>query len=74
MNRERIYDILSAPQDEAEQRDELSRFLREQLARHDTDPDREREVAYDIAGLLSTQFVAALPDDDPYKELILLAG
>lgn len=74
MKRERIYHILNTSQDGAQQRHELSHFLREQLAQRVADPNREREVAYDMAGLLSTQFAAALPDDDPYKEIMLIAG
>lgn len=75
MNREHIYNTLNDPQNEAaQQRRNLGRFLYEQLARWEADPAREREIAYDIAGMLSTWFAASLPDDDPYLEVLAMAG
>ena len=74
MNTEHIYNILNTRHGEAEQRNKFGHFLREQITRREADPAHERQVAYDIAGMLSTQFAESLPEDDPYMEIMVIAG
>jgi len=74
MNSELIYDQLDQPKPENQQRQMLAAYLREQLARRNEYPDQSREIAYHIAGLLSTMFAQSLDEDDPYLETLLLAG
>jgi len=44
------------------------------IEKYNTDPEHGPAIAYDIAGLLSTKFATELPDDDPYVEIMNIAG
>ncbi|MCA9301281.1 hypothetical protein H6801_00640 [Candidatus Nomurabacteria bacterium] len=52
----------------------LGKFLYGQLDAWKLNPHNGREIAYEIAGMLSTGLALGLPDDDPYMEVLLMAG
>lgn len=45
-----------------------------QIAAYNRSPDDGERLAYDIAGLLSLNFVRQLPDNDPISDVLALAG
>ncbi len=73
-NTEKIYDALFASQSLEGHEAHLRGYLIEQLARYEREPDRGDEIAYTIAGLMSTPAVMNLHKDDPYLEILQLAG
>ncbi|HEY7348136.1 MAG TPA: hypothetical protein VH599_07420 [Ktedonobacterales bacterium] len=52
----------------------LRLFLDRQVSRWQKYPGEADFLAYDIAGLLATNFVRQLPKDDPYLAVLFLAG
>lgn len=52
----------------------LLAYLVEQIASQAARPANSEEIAYSIAGLLSSRFVASLPDDDPYVKVLSIAA
>jgi hypothetical protein len=74
MKSEVIYDKLDQFKPEAQQRQVLAAYLREQLDLRNEHHDQSHEIAYHIAGLLSTTFAQSLHDDDPYLAILLIAG
>jgi hypothetical protein len=73
-NTEKLYDALFASQSLEGHEAHLGRFLIEQLARYEREPERGEEIAYYMAGLMSTPAVMNLHRDDPYLEVLQLAG
>lgn len=72
---ENIFDQLNSPDDDLKERKHiLLKHLQEQLNYRQQHPDESEQVAYDIAGLLSTDFAQSLPEGDPYLEILTLAG
>lgn len=55
-------------------RQEVVNFLKLQIEEYKTNPERGEEIAYDIAGLMSTKALHGLPEGDPLEEVLLLAG
>lgn len=52
----------------------LRNFLKHQVALRRRHPERSRQLAYEIAGLLATATGTRLASDDPLMEVLLLAG
>lgn len=63
MSHSTIYEQLNSNKSEAEKNKLLKSYLSEQVAAFKANPDRGQEIAYAIAGLLSTSFAQALPED-----------
>jgi hypothetical protein len=57
-----------------QQKPVLAVYLREQLIRRRSSPEESQEIAYEIAGLLSTELASSLDENDPYLEILLMAG
>lgn len=74
MNVHELYDQLNSDEPLSEWLGVLCQFLSEQVVRGSAAPDDQRELAYEMAGLLSARQILALPDDDPIKQILLLAG
>lgn len=70
---ESIYNQLNQTAPE-QQKPALAFYLREQLDRYNSTPSDGRAIAYEIAGLLSTELAQSLDSGDPYLEILLLAG
>ena len=52
----------------------LKTYLQEAVAYQQQHPDEAHETAYRLAGLMATDFVTKLSEDDPYVEILALAG
>ena len=52
----------------------LREHIKRQAQRYKQNPEDSQTVAYELAGLLSLPQLAGAPDDDPYIEILLLAG
>ena len=52
----------------------LRAFLLEQLAEYEREPTNGPEIAYSIAGLLGARSIMRLSEDNPYREVLQLAG
>jgi hypothetical protein len=46
----------------------------EQLKVQERHPEQGEQVAYEIAGLLATDLAISLADEDPYREILDMAG
>jgi hypothetical protein len=68
-----IYDKLTQVNQD-QQKPVLAAYLREQINRRNTSPERSQEIAYEITGLLSTDFALSLDESDPYFEILTMAG
>lgn len=55
-------------------RDEIRDSLKSQINKLKDNTQDKKEVAYQIAGLLDTDFARSLPDDDMYLKIMLMAG
>lgn len=52
----------------------LLEHVRQQLKECDEQPKLRRDAAYKIAGLMATATAQSLDDDDPYMQILLMAG
>lgn len=52
----------------------LKRYLIDQVARYDGGQDMPQDIAYEMAGLMSAEALFRTPNDNPYKEILSLAG
>jgi hypothetical protein len=52
----------------------LRKYLLEQLVECEREPSKGEEIAYGITGLLGAKSVMRLAEDDPYREILQLAG
>jgi hypothetical protein len=52
----------------------LLEHLIERVEYQSTHETESRDIAYALAGLMATTFIASLPKDDPYVEILSLAG
>lgn len=59
---------------EDDARETLVRFLKSQLARLDNDTPDAIRAAYEIAGLIATDFARTLNASDPIDEILTIAG
>lgn len=53
---------------------ELLRYLTQAASDLRTSTDTTQQTAYNIAGLMATDFARSLPDDDPIEEIFTIAG
>lgn len=56
------------------QRQELGLFLKAQVNQYQENLQNGESIAYGIAGLLSTESIHALPEDDILVQIMTLAG
>lgn len=59
---------------DAEKRSALIQHIREYAALFDSPEHRAEDIAYHLAGLMSTRYVMGLEDDDPIDTVLTLAG
>lgn len=52
----------------------VRKYLEEQLELVESNKRNPQEAAYEIAGLMSTNAVASLADENPYLKVMLMAG
>ncbi|MFF0492841.1 hypothetical protein ACFYTQ_27740 [Nocardia sp. NPDC004068] len=57
-----------------EARAHMTQFLKEQAVRLRDEPGQALQIAYEIAGLMATEFARTLGDDDPLDEVLTIAG
>ncbi len=74
MNIEKIYSVLDSDDSIHEKRAAAIAYLHECVDNLSDDPEERRKIAYNIAGLMSTNFASALEDDDSIEEILNLAG
>ncbi len=55
-------------------RDGVRDSLKSQIEKLKGSTQDDKEIAYQIAGLLNTDFARSLPDDDIYLKIMLMAG
>lgn len=67
-----LFDEIGRNEDDA--REKLVRFLKSQLARLDNDTPDAVQAAYEIAGLMATDFARTLNTSDPVDEILTIAG
>lgn len=58
----------------SEARTQMVQFIKEQAVRLRGDPDQAARIAYEIAGLMATEFAHTLDDSDPLDEILTIAG
>lgn len=68
-----IFELISSA-DTKTARVELIKYLKDQLAVFEVISDNTFDVAYNLAGLLATDYVRALNDNDPISSILGLAG
>ena len=74
-NIEQLYETLDDSNIESElKRNELSAFLKEQASMAVKDNSIRKDIAYDIAGLLSTRYALELNINDLTDQILTLAG
>jgi hypothetical protein len=74
MNIEKIYNLLNNEFEPSAKRVELISYLKRCIEPLPSDDDERRSIAYNIAGLLSTNFAESIHNDDPINEVLILAG
>ncbi|MEV5413518.1 hypothetical protein AB0K60_32385 [Thermopolyspora sp. NPDC052614] len=74
MTHENIFERLDEREPLANRKQLLHEYLMEQLKAQEQHPEQGEQIAYEIAGLLATNLAATLADDDPYMEVLYLAG
>jgi hypothetical protein len=74
MKVEELYKLLDSTDDLKDHERALRTFLCRQLERYEEAPEVGDTLAYEVAGLMSARSVVGLPDDNPYMEIMLLAG
>lgn len=74
MSSERIFDKLGSEISLEAGRSLLRDHLIKQVERQNQHPEESEALAYELAGLLSTDFARSLSDDDPLKKVLDLAG
>lgn len=74
MTENELIDRLNAAQSLSGLDGELVLYIRAKVADGTAKPETQQQVAYHLAGLLSTRAVAATPDESPVKRVLLLAG
>ena len=75
MENGKLFDLLNNEQFTPQRsRAEVVAYLKQSATELTQDPDSILSVAYDITGLLATNFAAQLPDNDPVDEILTIAG
>lgn len=74
MNIDKIYESLDRGFDINSKRAELMTYLKDSVNELPDNDDERREIAYNIAGLLSTDFARNLSENDILEEILTLAG
>jgi hypothetical protein len=74
LNTKNVYDELNTDGNDERSRMVLASFLRRAVTLRNRYPEIERDIAYTIAGLLSTTFAMSLKDDDPCEMILSVAG
>jgi hypothetical protein len=62
------------PQDFDAIKADLRTFLQDQVGAYREHPDQSSGIAYRIAGQMSDEALRNLPPDDPYMQILALAG
>lgn len=52
----------------------LKTYLEDEIGRRSLYPDLERDIAYDIAGIMASPAFQDVAPDNPYMEILLIAG
>jgi len=74
MNIENLYNKLNSKENSSEKRHEIITFLKKIANNIPTAPAKRQDKAYEIAGLLSTDFARSLSAEDPIDNILTLAG
>ena len=74
MTPETIYDTLNESDDFSGHERLLREHLISQVKRYDEGQDDPQDIAYELAGLMSARSMYRLPQDNPYMEILGLAG
>jgi hypothetical protein len=69
-----IFETLNSGENPDEARQALRDYLNNQIKEYLERPEDSERIAYEIAGLLATKTVSTLPKDDPYLQILELAG
>ena len=52
----------------------LKRYMLDQVREYGRHPEQRRNIAYGMAGMLAIDKIRHLPNDDPYVEVLDMAG
>ncbi len=74
VDKDRLYDALDSSESFAGHEKLLKRHLISQVDRFNRADEDPKIIAYEIAGLLSARSVIALPDSNPFKKVLHVAG
>ncbi len=74
MARDRIYDILNQSTDFKGRESLLKEYLVSQVERYDRADEDPKEIAYEITGLMGTRALIGLPRENPFMEVLEMAG
>lgn len=72
MNFEHLFDSLNSKDDT--NRANVVSFLRYDAKRLQSQPELVYQIAYEIAGLMATEFARQLSTNDPIDEILIIAG
>lgn len=74
MNIEKIYNFLDSEFDPNTKRVELVSYLKHCIESLPNNDNERQSIAYNIAGLLSTNFAESIHNNDPVNEVLILSG
>ena len=74
MDTDEIFGYLNRSEKPKNWKHELRSYLKSQVDHYHEQPENAEKIAYQIAGLLGTKFAAEMPEDDPYIEVLEMAG
>lgn len=69
-----IFESLREVRDREKARVDLASHIESQLSRFQSVSDDTFDAAYNLAGLMATDYVRSLPDDDPLLDILVIAG